>query len=362
MSVAPLRMLWPPMLALVFLQVGCEPKAAAPIADQSVRPARIFQVTASGSTRLRSFVGRVEASQTVDVSFEVSGPLAQLPVREGQEVNEGALIAALDPTEFELALREAEVQQKLARRDLTRKAQLLRDRGISRSLVDDARSLFDLQTVRVQKARERLLDSKIVAPFDAYVARRFTDNHVNVNAGQKIARLTDLEELFVVASIPEGLLATVTSEQVISVFARFDFAPDQRFPLDFREISGEADAVAQTYEVAFAMPRPERWNVLPGMSATIDVELTASEAPEDRGIGIPVSALVSDIEGGFFVWIYDSETLGVSKRRVRVGVPDGRGVAVLEGLAGNELIVATGATALREGMRVRVLGEPVTTL
>ena len=84
--------------------------------------------------------GRVDAAQTVDLSFEVAGPLARLDVKEGQSVKSGELVAALDPKDFQLALREAEVQLKLARQDLLRKQKLIKDRGISQSLVDDAQA------------------------------------------------------------------------------------------------------------------------------------------------------------------------------------------------------------------------------
>jgi RND family efflux transporter MFP subunit len=350
------RLLLPLVLVLL---TGCEAASEAVIEDQSVRPARVFRVTAEGATTTHEYVGRVEAAQTVDVSFEVAGPLARLPVREGQTVRAGELIAALDPTDFQLALREADVQLKLARQDLERKDKLFRDRGISESVVDDARALYDLRAVRVLQAREALADTRIVAPFDAYVARRFTDNHVNVRVGDKIARLNDLNELFVVASIPQSLAATSTAENVVSRRARFAFIPDERFDLEYRENTGEADAVAQTYEVTYAMPRPEAWNILPGMSATVELELNVKEGTS-LNISIPTSALVADAEKAFFVWVYDPATHYVERRAVEVGPAEATGVPIRTGLSGGELIVATGATNLQSGMRVRILGEPTT--
>ena len=192
-----MRVLLP--LLLIVLS-GCEVLLNQTVEDQSVRPARVYQVAAEGATITHEFVGRVEAAQTVDVSFEVAGPLVKLPVKEGQTIGAGQLVAALDPTDFKLALREADVQLKLARQDLERKNKLFRERGISESVVDDARALYDLRAVRVLQAREALADTRIVAPFDAYVARRFTDSHVNVRAGDKIARLNDLNELYVVTT------------------------------------------------------------------------------------------------------------------------------------------------------------------
>ncbi|MCZ6711678.1 MAG: efflux RND transporter periplasmic adaptor subunit [Gammaproteobacteria bacterium] len=349
-----------PLLLAVFV-CACEQAPELVVKDQSIRPARIFQVVQRGATIKHEFVARIEAAQTVDVSFEVSGPLARLPVLEGQSVPAGALIAELEPTDFLLAVREAEVQLKLARQDLTRKRKLLTERGISRSDVDNAQASFDLSGVRLAQTREALADTKIFAPFDAYVSQRFIDNHANVRAGDRIVRLSDLRELFVVANMPENLLATATLDRVLGLHARFLFLPDRRFELEYRENRGEADAVAQTYEMTFAMPRPESVNILPGMTATLEVELTA-EAGSGQRIDIPTSALVAGADKGFIVWIYDPQSHLVEMRSVKVGPAAGRGISVVAGLRGGELVVATGASQLQQGMKIQVLGEPVTEL
>jgi multidrug efflux pump subunit AcrA (membrane-fusion protein) len=88
-------------IGTVFLS-ACEPTAPPPVTDQWVRPARIFTVADSGTVQSLSFVGRVQALQTIDVSFEVPGVLNRLPIREGQEIPQGGLIAAVDSTDYEL--------------------------------------------------------------------------------------------------------------------------------------------------------------------------------------------------------------------------------------------------------------------
>jgi RND family efflux transporter MFP subunit len=330
------------------------------VASQAVRPAKLFKVTAQQTTVSHEFVGRLDAAQTLDVSFEVAGELMQLPVREGQAVAKGALVAALDPTNFQLAVREAEVQLRLATQDLQRKETLIRDRGISESVVDEARAQFELSQVRLSQAQKSLADSRIDAPFDAFVARRYVDNRTKVRVGDRIARLSDLNELKVVASIREQLVATVTPERVLALTARFDFLPDRQFPLTFRERSGEANPVAQTYEVTFTMVRPTDVNLLPGMTAQVRVDLKAGD--NDEGIVIPTTALQSDSDGQFFVWVYDPASSLVKRRAVTVTAPREQGIGIASGLADSELVVAAGASQLQDGMQVQMLGEPDTRL
>lgn len=346
-------------LFVVYCLVGCE-RDVAPVLDQAVRPAKLFKISGHQNIISHQFIGKLDAAQTLDVSFEVDGALLELPLREGQAVTQGALVAALDPTDFELAVREAQVQLRLANQDLKRKESLLQDRGISQALVDDAQATHDLSQVRLAQASERLAKSKITAPFDAFVARRYVDNRTKVRSGDKIVRLSDLSELKVIVSLSEDLVATVTPERVVSITAEFDFLPGQQFPLTYRENTGEANVVAQTFMVSFTMERPPESNLLPGMTALVQIVLKADNT--QLQIAIPPSALVSAPDGHFFVWIYDPDTHSVSPRKVTVAEPGGRGVGIASGLEIGELVVAAGASQLQEGMKIRLIGDPETQL
>lgn len=344
--------LFPALAALA----ACESQAPPPAEDQSIRPARIFSVGADVSTLQYQFVAEVEAAQTVDMSFRIPGPLIELPVLEGQSLKAGDPVAVIDDRDYALALREAQVQREVAISDYTRKHQLLNDRGISQAVVDAALAQLELRKVAIDIAEENLERTTLKAPFDAYVAQRFTDNHVNIDPGEPIVRLMDLSQLFVVANVPEDLLATATPDRVRSIQAAFAFAPEQRFDLTFRENRGESHAVAQTFRVTFAMPRPEGWNILPGMTATVFLELEPPLA--QTSLRIPTAALLSDPNKNHFVWKFDPDSGAVSQQAVEIGPATEEGIHVIAGLAPGDLIVASGAGHLQSGMRVRALGTP----
>ena len=343
-------LLW---LALASLS-GCEPAVPLQVAEQSVRPARLMQVAPLTTRAEYQFISKVTAARTVDLAFEVAGPLQRLLVREGATVSKGTLLAALNTTDFALAEREARVAANLAQQDLARKRSLLERRGISQAAVDDAIANAELAQVRLAQAREALADARLIAPFDAYIAKRFVDQHTNVRSGDKILRLLDLSEVHLQASVPEALMASVAAEQFASIQARFSFAPEEQFTLSYLENSGEADPVAQTFQVTFAMPRPDQWNILPGMTATIQVEVNV---PPTEGIrvAIPADALVTNAEQDFSVWVYDPTTQEVAPRPVTLGPASAAGIVVTGGLQGGDWIVTTGASQLQAGMQIRPL-------
>ena len=119
--------------------------------------------------------------------------------------------------------------------------------GIAKSLVDDARAFAQLQRVRLKKANEALADTKMSAPFDAYVSRRYVDNYVKTRVGDNIVRLNDLHQLLVVISIPEQMLSTVISDEKADLIAVFDFIPGKTFPLSYKENRG--DALRPAYQI-----------------------------------------------------------------------------------------------------------------
>ena len=339
-------------LLLLCLIAGCSDRQPPEPEAQNVRPAKIMTVMSSGTSERYEFTARIEASQTVDLSFEVGGPLETINVREGATIPQGSAVAALDPRDFELAVSEANVQLRLATQDLTRKRQVFEQNGIARSQVDDAQSNFELQQVRASQAQERLADTRIVAPFEAYVSRRYLDPGVNVKPGDPVVRLLDLQQLLVVMSVPQGLVATASAEQMLASWAEFSFIEGQQFPLTYHENRGEADALAQTYEVTFIMDNPAEWNILPGMTANAFVEIR--QATEDH-ILVPASALVPTPGNGLSVWVYDEATGQVSRREVTTDAPLEAGVPVTSGLTHGEPIIVAGASQLQEGMQVRPL-------
>jgi multidrug efflux pump subunit AcrA (membrane-fusion protein) len=99
------------------------------------------------------------------------------------------------------------------------------------------------------------------------------------------------------------------------------------------------------------MDAPTDFNVLPGMTATVVLDL--SGVVDKEGVKwVPVRSVQADSGLQPRVWILDPETMTVSSRPVTIGRMSGRMIEVREGLEGGEEIVAVGAPYLAEGMAV----------
>ena len=334
---------------------ACSP--AEPEEQAPPRAARIEAVEAAATSNQREFVGRVEARLTVDLSFQVGGRLAEFPVSEGQLIEEGEVVARLEMQDFERARREAQVQLQQARQNLDRQS-TLNERGIaSDAALEDAQTAYDLRAVALDNARQNLEYATITAPFDGLISRRLVDNFTTVSPGQPVVRIQDISELRVAIQVPESLIAQVDREDKPDMVARFPFLPDQSFELEYRELVAEPDQASQTYTALFALPDDLPANILPGMTASVSVTMPQSVSAQPQGVVAPLSALSSNPDGSFSVWIYDGESGAVSRRDVLAGPIEGGQVVIYSGLEPGEEIVTAGVTALHEGMLVRPINS-----
>ena len=90
--------------------------------SEPVRPIRTMTVGSAEAILERSFPGRASAAQEADLSFRVTGPLITFPVKVGEAVEAGQLLASIDTRDFEVQLRNAQGNLQRAEANLDRRA------------------------------------------------------------------------------------------------------------------------------------------------------------------------------------------------------------------------------------------------
>ena len=89
------------VLLLTAAIAGC---GEAP-SEELPRPVRAVRVGDVKAITGRSFPGRAQATEQVNVSFRVSGPLIKFPVKIGDAVKKDQVLAQIDPRDFEVDLK-----------------------------------------------------------------------------------------------------------------------------------------------------------------------------------------------------------------------------------------------------------------
>ncbi len=354
---------------LIFLQ-GCEKEQVAE--KKVIRPIKAMMITDAVQFRQRKFPGTAKATQEIDLSFRVSGPLITLPVNIGDEVSIGDVVARIDPRDYEVRLRSAQGELnesmaivKRAEADYKRiKSIFETDPGaVSQVAVDNAlqvrdsgRAKVDALRASVATTKDQLSYTHLKAPFDGIVVNKYVENFQDVRAKQAVVRIIDDSHIEMIISIPESLISLVPQARNLEVI--FDAFPDRKIPAEIKEIGKEASKTTRTYPVTLIMQQPDDINILPGMAGK-----ATGEASEDAGLlpegkSVPINAIFSpdDIDKTY-VWIIDEDSKQVSKQEVTTGRLINTGIMITDGLETGVWIAIAGVHYLREGMEVRILEE-----
>ena len=161
-----------------------------------------------------------------------------------------------------------------------------------------------------------------------------------------------LQKLF--PSLDE-MVADLRTADIVQMMASFSGAPGIQFPVHIIEIAQRADPVTQTFKVRTAMKAPPEVNLLPGMTASVRVVYRRANVLGNQ-ILVPISAVYKESSGEQVVWIIGPDQV-VSRRAVKLGEATGSKIEIVSGLQPGDRIAVAGVTFLREGMKVKDLGN-----
>ena len=343
--------------------IGCSGEAP-PTPEPTVRAIRLFEVGSQDLLAQREYPGHITAATEAQVSFEVGGRILELPVKQGQRVREGDLLARLDPSDYQAQLDASTAQRNAAFADYERFEELLAKDAVSQRDFETRKRNWEVAEANLRIVEKNLSDTILRAPFSGRVARKYVERFQNVQAKEPILLLQDDLHLEIDVSLPEAAVLRIgrsMDAQTLNgllkpVVAISSLPPDTTFPARLQELATAADPTTRTFDATFAFAAPSEVLILPGMTALVRTSATIDEL--GAGVAIPASSTVIDASGASSVWRVDRDTMEVHRVAVELGELSGDSVAVERGLEPGDLIAASGANQLREGMQVRSSETP----
>jgi HlyD family secretion protein len=336
--------------------------ASVPIAVEGVpviRDTLIMGVRASGEAA---------AFAQTTVQAQVAGQIRAVPVRENTVVGAGALVAEIDPTEYQLNLDDALAGLGRAEnqyRELTLWADRIADAQV-RAARDSAARLkanLDGAQIAVERAKLNLARTRVSAPFPGRIANLKVVPGQHVTAGTELMTVLDIDPIKVEVNVLEadvGHLVVGRGAQV--TFAAF---PDQVFHGRIATINPFVDpAKGRTARVTVLVPNPQG-RVLPGFYAR--VTLDARRMP-DRVL-VPREAIL-ERDGRTLVFLFEPGSEGASTGQamwqyVSTGLENETYVEIIEDpedsstrlLKAGEVVLVDGHRTLTHAAPVRLVAD-----
>ena len=337
-----------------------------PVMEEVTRPAKLYTVEGPGAQHLRSFPGEVRATDEAELAFRVSGELVEFPASRGLKVEQGDLLARLDPTDYQAELEHATAQYNLAKSQLDRVSGLVEKQLISQADYDTRKAEYIVSQSALTRAQSNLDYTSIHAPFDGRVASLTAENFETVAAGQVVLVLQTGNMVDVIADVPESIIARFQRSQAQQnprpVNVRFDSASDDLYEAWYKEHETQANSATLTYKVTFSLPTPEDITILPGMTATLVADLSRIFEGDSDNYLVPIEAVFAaedeDVNSPIrYVWKIDPQTKRAHRAEVTVGSLTGDSIVILSGLEGGDTVVAAGVNAVYENMPLRPLSR-----
>ncbi len=311
-------------------------------------------------------LGSVQAFNGVLVRARVDGTLMQVTVTEGQDVNQGDVLAIIDPRPFQAALdaavaKRAQDQADLdnAKRDLTRYSSLAQSSFASRQQVDTQQSMVNRLTAMiagddaaVETARLNLGYCTITSPIQGRVGLRQVDpgNLVHASDATGILTITQIRPISVLFTLPQDSLPSINIAMAAGKLPVTAFSGDAKTELDQGTLltpDNTIDASTGTIKLKAVFPNPNN-TLWPGQF--VNARLLVST---DKNVLTVPSIAVQHGPSSLYVYVVKPDST-VTRQDVELTRDTGTVAVIAKGLSEDQVVVTDGQSRLQQGTRVAV--------
>lgn len=337
--------------------------------DDNAQVRAIKTITIEGALggQNRRISGVVESAQRADLSFEIPGRVATVPVKLGTPVQAGQPLATLDAQPYQLAVDSAtaELTKSQAilmdkKTDYTSKNKLYEDgRYVAKTVVDTAYADYQAAEQNVNSAKAKLelatrdlAHTVLTAPYTGEVAAIYVDPANNVASGQVVMELLGEGGMEVALALPEALRAKTQIGMPVSII--FPSLNNAKTTGHVSEIAARATE-GNAFSVKIAIENIE------GVYAGLTAEVLFTYAGSDENVvylvpAVSIAPPESDNEDGF-IYVYQPEAGTVLKTPVKLRGLQGTQVEITDGVQPGDIIAIAGVHFLNDGQKVKLMQD-----
>ncbi len=390
------RKLWPWIVGVMVLLI------VAIIGWSSTRPAEVQAVTPRdaadpANASLLDASGFIVARRIATVSSKSTGRVREVLIEEGQRVEQGQVLATLDPIDADAQralasaqlsasqsqIAQVEAQLVEAEASVRRFSTLVKDKLVSRQQYDQAIAQRDalraslVSTQRGAEVADRQLDVASIgvdntivrAPFAGVITAKAAQpgeivSPISAGGGftrTGIGTIVDMDSLEIEVDVNEAYIGRV--QPGMPVEAVLNAYPDWRIPAEVIAIIPAADRSKATVKVRIALKLRDA-RIVPDMGVRVSfLEKAAPNAPKPTGVWVPVRTITvaegADVAKAKTGMVLVIENGTATARKVELAETRDSDRRISKGLKPSERIVSE-PNAVSDGQRVIVAEQKKT--
>jgi membrane fusion protein, multidrug efflux system len=353
--------------AILFAPLAAQGQSQAP---PSAIPVVVAKVTRQDVPIWLRGLGTVQAHYSVQLRPRVDGTLTQVPVKEGQDVKKGELLAVIDPRPYHASLaavlakkQQDEAQLANAQADLARYEALVRKDFASRQQLDTQRATVKQLVAtlvgddsQIEAAQLNLSFCYITAPFDGRVGLRNVDpgNVVHSSEATPIVSVAQIEPITVTFTLPQDNLPAITRAMAQHPLDVVVYAGDNKTELDrgvLLTADNMIDTTTGTIKLKARLPNKQRM-LWPGQFVNVRLLLGT-----DTNVVAVATPAIQHGPNGLYVYRVEPNNV-VAVQPIQVARQEGDVYVVSSGLDDGTVVVTAGQSRLQSGTHVAVREAP----
>lgn len=342
-----------PLLLLTTLVLGAcnsHKKDQDTIGNQDVIPVKILPLKIEDVKNTIAVSGQFTTNDETLLSFKNGGIINKIYVKEGDMIQKGQLLAAVNRTEITAQVEQVTLAYQKAERDYNRAHKLYKDSVATLEQMQNAKTAFQVAKEQLDAAKFNQNYAEIRATSSGYVLKKLANDGQIVGPGTPVLQINGAKQnkwvLKVGLSDKQWATLKINDRATITT----DALPNQNLSAKITRKSEGIDLQSGTFSVELTLDESKTQGLATGLFGKATIVPTKSSS----GYIIPYDALLDGGENEGFVFITnDNKT--AQKVKVQLGAIQNDKINIIGGLENATALIVSGSAYLTEGSKIKIL-------
>lgn len=274
------------LIISIFFFYEEEPEVSDEIEIKLDKKVVVKKLQKESFTKTLKFSGFSEASRIVIIKSQVEGKVSSKSFEKGKFYKAGSQLVLIDPEDKIARLKEMEALLNQRKKEYEVAEKLFKKGFRSEVKLSESRTNFENALALYEKSQVELNNTKILIPFDSTIEDSFIELGDYVKKGDKIAKIVDLDPIFVKVNVTENVINNLKLNQATSIIIA-----DKSYEGLISYISKTSDPLTRNFRVEIKINNKKK-QIISGLSSEVRINLSKEDA-----YFIPSSLISLDDQG-----------------------------------------------------------------